>query len=74
MANDENMCVSCADGYTARITIPIDEYLNIVACDKNKELPMSGGTVAGIIIGVFVALLIVSGLVFFFINKNKNNK
>ena len=35
---------------------------------------MSSGSIAGIVIGVFVALLIICGVVFFLINKNKGKK
>ena len=70
------MCIRCIDGYTTRFIFSFDEYNSIIECDKNKNErpPLSAGSVAGIIIGVFVALLIVSGLIFFFVKKNKNDK
>ena len=70
IANDEGMCASCATGFTARAIYNVDD-ISIITCDENAKSPMSSGSIAGIIIGVIAALLIVGGLVFYFINKNK---
>ena len=80
ITGNENMCTSCHAGYTARPLFRTANYgpeninIDLVVCIENERPPISGGSIAGIVIGVFVAALIVCGVVFFLINKNKGKK
>ena len=43
-------------------------------CEENERLPMSSAAIIGIVVGAIVAVLIVCGVVFCIIMKNRGKK